>query len=88
MSGRRGSSGSSSTPAPMRYGVCSRGGLGARMGREGAGQGIGFAIAGALAIVDDVVVGREGGCPSSMVARGSPSCRKVFQVLVVSVDTD
>ena len=58
------------------------------MGREGAGQGIGFAIAGALAIVDDVVVGREGGCPSCMAARGSPGCRKIFQILMVTVDTD
>ena len=64
-------------------------------GRKGRGdvvgsprQGSGFAVAGAFAIVDDVVVGREGGCLASMAASSSAGCRKVFQILLVSVDTD
>ena len=51
-------------------------------------QGSGFAVAGAFAIVDDVVVGREGGCLASMAARGSAGCREIFKIIMVSVDTD
>ena len=37
---------------------------------------------------DDVVVGREGCCPPSMPTGGGTSCRGIFQVLMVSVDTN
>ena len=52
------------------------------------GQGIGFAVACALAVDDSVVVGSQSRGPPGMSSRGSPGCRKIFEVLMVRVDLD
>ena len=64
------------------------GGEGGRNAVGSARQSIGLAIAGTLATNDVVVVGSEGGGPSSMSSGCCRGLGEILQIFVVSVDLD